>query len=68
MRLTIDTLRIFDLTSKYGPCVGITRLQRWERAKKWGLEPPDEIREILLTKQGMGEEIYKENVLYPWLG
>ena len=39
-----DILRVFDLSSKYGPCVGITRLQRWERAKKWGLNPPEEVR------------------------
>lgn len=31
------------MTSKYGPCVGMTRLQRWERAKKWGLQPPEEV-------------------------
>lgn len=44
MRLMVaDILRVFDLTSKYGPCVGVTRLQRWERAKKWGLNPPDEV-------------------------
>jgi len=41
--LTVDILRVFDLTSSYGPCVGITRLQRWERAHKWGLNPPPEV-------------------------
>lgn len=39
----IDILRVFDMTSKYGPSVGISRLQRWERAKKWGLNPPTEV-------------------------
>lgn len=34
------TLREFDLSSKYGPCMGISRLERWERAAKLGLEPP----------------------------
>ena len=38
-----DILRVFDMTSKYGPSVGISRLQRWERAKKWGLNPPTEV-------------------------
>lgn len=61
-------LRTFDMTSKYGPSVGITRLQRWERAKKWGLSPPDEIRDILTTQQGEDEPVYRENVLYTWLG
>ncbi|WRT65458.1 uncharacterized protein IL334_002401 [Kwoniella shivajii] len=60
-------LRIFDLTSSYGPCVGITRLARWERAKKWGLNPPEEIRDILTTEQGQNEIQYKENVLYGWV-
>lgn len=39
-----DILRVFDLTPDYGPCVGVTRLQRWERAQEWGLEPPKEVR------------------------
>lgn len=38
-----DILRVFDMTAKYGPCVGISRLDRWKRAQKLGLEPPDEV-------------------------
>ncbi|BFZ62562.1 hypothetical protein YB2330_003663 [Saitoella coloradoensis] len=49
-------LRNFDLTYKYGPCVGLTRLQRWERAEKMGLEPPSEVRRILMTVEGREEE------------
>mmetsp|Transcript_37598 Transcript_37598/g.83723 ORF Transcript_37598/g.83723 Transcript_37598/m.83723 type:complete len:120 (-) Transcript_37598:806-1165(-) len=41
------TLRAFDLTSKYGPCTGLTRLERWQRAAKFGLEPPQEVYDIL---------------------
>lgn len=26
--------------------MGVTRLQRWERAKKWGLNPPEEVSAI----------------------
>ncbi len=40
-------LRNFDLTSKYGPCVGMTRLERFNRAKKLGMKPPEEIDMIL---------------------
>lgn len=36
-------LRVFDLSPEYGPCVGISRLARWDRAKAWGLEPPEEV-------------------------
>lgn len=28
--------------------LGITRLQRWERAKEYGLFPPEEVKEIIL--------------------
>ncbi|WVQ78680.1 hypothetical protein IAT38_000767 [Cryptococcus sp. DSM 104549] len=60
-------LRVFDMTTKYGPCIGMPRLQRWERAKAWGLNPPEEIREILTTQQGEEDESYRENVLHRWL-
>ncbi|WVR04034.1 hypothetical protein IAU60_001033 [Kwoniella sp. DSM 27419] len=60
-------LRVFDMTSSYGPCVGITRLQRWERAKKWGLNPPDEIRSILTTQQGEDDVAYRETVFHGWV-
>ncbi len=39
-------------THSYGPTVGLTRLQRWHRAKALGEEPPEEVRAILETKQG----------------
>nr|XP_020481173.1 DNA polymerase delta subunit 4 [Monopterus albus] len=38
----------FDLDWRFGPCTGISRLQRWERAKHHGLNPPEEIRDLLL--------------------
>ncbi|KAF7728399.1 hypothetical protein EC973_006207 [Apophysomyces ossiformis] len=33
-------LRSFDLDYKYGPCIGMTRQERWDRALKLGLNPP----------------------------
>ncbi|XP_006809656.1 DNA polymerase delta subunit 4 [Neolamprologus brichardi] len=44
----LEKLRQFDLDSSFGPCTGISRLQRWERAKLHGLNPPEEIRDLLL--------------------
>ncbi|MED6255098.1 hypothetical protein CHARACLAT_017531 [Characodon lateralis] len=44
----MQKLRLFDLDWRFGPCTGINRLQRWERAKLHGLNPPEEIRELLL--------------------
>lgn len=38
-----EILRVFDLTAKYGPCAGMTRLERWNRAKRWGLDPPEDV-------------------------
>ncbi|EPQ56102.1 hypothetical protein GLOTRDRAFT_74608 [Gloeophyllum trabeum ATCC 11539] len=57
-------LRVFDLSYEYGPCIGVTRLERWERAQALGLNPPPEVREILLTKQGLEEDQFRETVFY----
>ncbi|XP_006461737.1 hypothetical protein AGABI2DRAFT_136660 [Agaricus bisporus var. bisporus H97] len=57
-------LRVFDLNYDYGPCIGVTRLERWERAQAMGLNPPLEIRDILLTSEGVADESYSECVFY----
>ncbi|KAM9792275.1 LOW QUALITY PROTEIN: DNA polymerase delta subunit 4 [Neosynchiropus ocellatus] len=44
----LQKLRQFDLDWRFGPCTGISRLQRWERAQVHGLNPPEEIRYLLL--------------------
>jgi len=59
-----EILRVFDLSYEYGPCVGVSRLERWERAQALGLNPPVEVHKILMTKQGSTEDQYKQNVLY----
>ncbi|RVX70725.1 hypothetical protein B0A52_05375 [Exophiala mesophila] len=57
-------LRHFDLSSQYGPCIGIPRLHRWKRANLLGLEPPVEVLAVLLreedksTSQGCGKIAY----------
>nr|XP_021540783.1 DNA polymerase delta subunit 4 isoform X1 [Neomonachus schauinslandi] len=48
----LELLRQFDLAWQYGPCTGITRLQRWYRAEQMGLEPPPEVRQVLQTHPG----------------
>ncbi|KAH7919887.1 hypothetical protein BV22DRAFT_1040503 [Leucogyrophana mollusca] len=57
-------LRVFDMSYEYGPCVGMTRLERWERAESYGLNPPPEVRDILLTKEGIEQDEYAQCVLY----
>ena len=41
-------LRQFDMNMAYGPCLGMTRLARWERAQRLGLNPPEEIETLLI--------------------
>ncbi|WCJ27742.1 polymerase delta 4 [Euphorbia peplus] len=45
-----QVLRQFDMNMAYGPCVGMTRLDRWERADRLGMKPPREIG--CLLKEG----------------
>ncbi|OTA79462.1 hypothetical protein M434DRAFT_402081 [Hypoxylon sp. CO27-5] len=44
-------LRYWDVSSQYGPCVGITRMKRWKRAEKLGLSPPLEVLAVLLKEE-----------------
>eukprot|EP00954_Amorphochlora_amoebiformis_P007227 561155-Amorphochlora_amoeboformis.AAC.1 len=37
----------FDMNADYGPCIGISRRDRWQRAKKHGLNPPLHIKDYL---------------------
>ncbi|CAG8534957.1 15320_t:CDS:2, partial [Dentiscutata heterogama] len=55
-------LNEFDLNYKYGPCVGLKRLDRWERAKKFGLNPPLEVKELLMKTAGLEESIFNGRV------
>ncbi|NXL16636.1 DPOD4 polymerase, partial [Setophaga kirtlandii] len=57
----MEMLRRFDLSWEYGPCSGITRLQRWERAQELGLSPPGPIRDALL------EHSDNPDVTYRWV-
>ncbi|EEB89626.1 hypothetical protein MPER_12255 [Moniliophthora perniciosa FA553] len=57
-------LNVFDMSYEYGPCIGLTRLERWDRANTMGLNPPVEIRDILLTRQGIEDTDYAQCSLY----
>ncbi|KAK8967188.1 hypothetical protein KSP40_PGU001532 [Platanthera guangdongensis] len=35
-----DRLRQFDLDWRYSPCIGMTRMEHWNRAMEMGLQPP----------------------------
>ncbi|KAI9751281.1 MAG: hypothetical protein M4579_006134 [Chaenotheca gracillima] len=49
-------LRHFDLSSQYGPCIGIARRARWTRASSLHLDPPIEILAVLLKEDAKGAE------------
>ncbi|THH01837.1 hypothetical protein EW145_g6848 [Phellinidium pouzarii] len=57
-------LRTFDTSYEYGPCVGMTRLERWERAHALGLKPPVEIRDILTTMKASLDDGLKQSVFH----
>ncbi|CAN7019809.1 hypothetical protein IGI04_021689 [Brassica rapa subsp. trilocularis] len=46
-----EMLRQFDMNMAYGPCVGMTRVDRWERALRLGMNPPYEIQRLLKTEK-----------------
>lgn len=50
-----DVLKQFDMNMVYGPCLGMTRLERWERAKALGLNPPNDLLRILEGKNARQE-------------
>ncbi|KAH3886716.1 hypothetical protein DPMN_010729 [Dreissena polymorpha] len=48
-------LKEFDLNWKYGPSMGITRLERWARAEKHGMKPSPRVKEIIEAHPGKEE-------------
>lgn len=42
-----EMLQKFDMNMAYGPCLGMTRVERLDRAQKMGLNPPQEIERLL---------------------
>ncbi|KAK3986608.1 DNA polymerase delta subunit 4 [Cladorrhinum sp. PSN332] len=48
-------LRYFDVSSQFGPCIGIARLKRWHRANRLGLHPPIEVLAVLVKEEEKGQ-------------
>jgi DNA polymerase delta subunit 4 len=38
------------------PCIGISRLRRWQRAQRLGLNPPVEVLAVLLKEEAKGNK------------
>ncbi|KAK2021853.1 DNA polymerase delta [Colletotrichum zoysiae] len=49
--LAEKVLRYFDVSSQYGPCIGLQRMKRWQRAERLGLNPPIEVLAVLLKEE-----------------
>ncbi|TFA99452.1 DNA polymerase delta subunit 4 [Trichoderma ghanense] len=54
--LAEKVLRYFDVSSQYGPCIGITRAKRWHRAERLGLKPPIEVLAVLVKEENKDHE------------
>ncbi|XP_027338264.1 DNA polymerase delta subunit 4-like [Abrus precatorius] len=54
-------LREFDMNVAYGPCIGLTRLERWERAHKFGLNPPQHIKILLESDKAQLECLWNKH-------
>ncbi|GAA6015257.1 hypothetical protein JCM11491_000988 [Sporobolomyces phaffii] len=59
----IETILLqFDHEESFGPCSRISRLERFERAEKLGLNPDPEIGGILRSQEGRNKKEYSESV------
>jgi DNA polymerase delta subunit 4 len=58
----LETLRQFDLDATYGPCTGLSRLERFTRAEKFGFSPPTQIYNLILNHPL--DVRYTQNVWY----
>ncbi|GAU24180.1 hypothetical protein TSUD_84150 [Trifolium subterraneum] len=55
-------LQQFDMDMKYGPCIGMTRMERWERAVKFGMNPPEEIGNLLKIGKVQKESLWDTRI------
>eukprot|EP00043_Microstomoeca_roanoka_P015808 m.158627 g.158627 ORF g.158627 m.158627 type:complete len:173 (+) comp16335_c8_seq3:169-687(+) len=59
----LKVLRSFDLDPDFGPCIGISRMERWVRAQAFGLDPPENVRRIL--EEHPNDNEYQQSI---WTG
>ncbi|KAL1822380.1 hypothetical protein ACET3Z_009158 [Daucus carota] len=57
-----EVLRQFDMNMAYGPCIGMSRVARWERASKLGLNPPGDVGMLLKSGKVGGESLWDGRV------
>lgn len=57
LSLSEKVLRHFDVSSQYGPCTGITRINRWKRAYRLGLNPSMEVLKVLVDVEQLSGKV-----------
>jgi len=57
-----EILREFDMNMSYGPCLGLSRMERWQRAVGLGLNPSHQIKDILERAGGMPNCLWEGRV------
>ncbi|XP_057471936.1 uncharacterized protein LOC130760563 [Actinidia eriantha] len=57
-----EMLRQFDMNMAYGPCLGTTRLARWERASSLGLNPPKDVECLLREPEVRNDCLWDDRV------
>ena len=59
-------LRQFDLALDYGPYSNITRMERFERAVKLGLAPPQSVKFLIDKFKGQDPDTAHRYVICPY--
>ncbi|KAG9230384.1 putative DNA polymerase delta subunit 4 [Amylocarpus encephaloides] len=62
LRVEEKILRLWDMSSQYGPCIGTPRLNRWLRAHNLGLNPPIEVLAVLLKEERGNSKVERAHV------
>lgn len=58
-------LREWDMNSRFGPCMSMTRLERWQRADKLSMDPPVFIYNVIKTFPELKDESVWHNRIHP---
>ncbi|CAI0395204.1 unnamed protein product [Linum tenue] len=59
---TEQVLREFDMNMAYGPCIGMTRMARWQRAQRLGLDPPGDVKNLLDSGKTETKSLWDDRV------
>ncbi|KAJ4810235.1 DNA polymerase delta subunit 4 [Rhynchospora pubera] len=57
-----ERLREFDIDMRYGPSMGLTRIERWDRASALGLCPPADVECLLLATSTISHCLWQGRV------